>query len=325
MPSISIVIPNYNMAGTIGICLEAALASEYDDFEVIVVDDNSSDNSVDIIKEFPCRLICLYENAGASKARNIGAQNSTGDIIFFTDADCLLQKDTLSAARRIISKEGDIVLGGTYTVEPFDKDFFSRFQSVSINYSETKNTADPDYIATHAMAIHSRTFKESNGFPEDFLPMLEDVEFSHRMKGAGKRLVMNPDIKVQHVFNFSFSRSLKNAFKKSRYWIIYSLSNKDLTADSGCASSELKFNVLSFFVTLLLLASWAVFQQPLSLYLIPLTLTLNIALSRKLIMAFYRENGTVFAILSLLYWIVVYPVPVCAGGISGLISALLKK
>lgn len=325
MPSISIVIPNYNMADTIGICLEAAFASECDDFEVIVVDDNSSDNSVDIIKKFPCRLICLKENTGASKARNIGAQNSTGDIIFFTDADCLLQKDTLSASSRILSKEGAAILGGTYTVDPFDKDFFSRFQSVFINYSETKNTADPDYIATHAMAIHSQTFKESGGFPEDFLPMLEDVEFSHRIKRSGKRLVMDPGIKVQHVFNFSFSRSLKNAFKKSRYWIMYSLANKDLTADSGCASSELKFNVLSFFTVLLLLASWVAFQQPFFLYLIPLALTFNIISSRRMIMAFYKASGAKFAILALLYWIGIYPIPVSAGGMHGIISAILKK
>ncbi|MBI4825470.1 MAG: glycosyltransferase [Nitrospirae bacterium] len=325
MPSISIVIPNYNMAGTIGICLEAAFASQCDDFEVIVVDDNSSDNSVDIIKKFPCRIICLNENAGASKARNIGAQNSLGDIIFFTDADCLLQKMTLSAASRALSKEGDVVLGGTYTVEPFDKDFFSRFQSVFINYSETKNTVAPDYIATHAMAMHSQTFRESGGFPEDFLPMLEDVEFSHRMKRSGKRLVMDPDIKVQHVFNFSFYRSVKNAFKKSRYWIMYSLANKDLAADSGCASSELKFNVLSFFAVLLLLASWAAFQTQLSLSLIPFILILNIISSRRLILAFYKAGGAKFAILSLLYWMTIYPVPVSAGGMYGIISSLLKK
>lgn len=325
MQSISIVIPNHNMAGTIGMCLEAAFASEYDDFEVIVVDDHSSDNSLDIIRKFPCRLISLNEKAGASKARNTGAENSTGDIIFFTDADCLLQKDTLSAASRIISKEGDVILGGTYTVKPFDKDFFSLFQSVSINYSETKNTANPDYIATHAMAVHSRTFKESGGFPEDFLPMLEDVEFSHRMKRSGRNLVMNPDIKVQHVFNFSFFRSLKNAFKKSRYWIIYSLANKDLTADSGCASSELKFNVLSFLVILLLLTSWAIIQNPLLLYMTSGAFTFNVISSRKLLISFFKAKGPVFAVLAFIYWTLFYPVPVGLGGISGLISHLLKK
>ncbi|HDZ62790.1 MAG TPA: glycosyltransferase family 2 protein, partial [Nitrospirae bacterium] len=86
---ISVVIANYNKASTIGKCLEAALCSRYRNFEVIVVDDMSDDGSVDIIKQYPCKLIRLNEHSGASKARNVGASHSSGDIIFFTDADCL--------------------------------------------------------------------------------------------------------------------------------------------------------------------------------------------------------------------------------------------
>ncbi|TAL24620.1 MAG: glycosyltransferase, partial [Nitrospirae bacterium] len=56
---ISVIIPNYNGEATIGKCLEAVFSSEYDKFEVVVVDDCSNDNSVEIIKRFPCRLISL--------------------------------------------------------------------------------------------------------------------------------------------------------------------------------------------------------------------------------------------------------------------------
>jgi glycosyltransferase involved in cell wall biosynthesis len=89
---ISIVIPSYNKAATIGKCLEAAFSSKYKNFEVIVVDDNSDDNSVEIIKRFPCKLVCLERRAGTSKARNTGAFKSKGDLIFFIDADCILQR-----------------------------------------------------------------------------------------------------------------------------------------------------------------------------------------------------------------------------------------
>lgn len=326
MQSISIVIPNHNMAGTIGMCLEAAFASEYDDFEVIVVDDHSSDNSLDIIRKFPCRLISLNEKAGASKARNIGAENSTGDIIFFTDADCLLQKDALSAASRTISKQkSGVIVGGTYTVKPFDKGFFSLFQSVFINYSETKHVANPDYIATHAMAIDSQTFKKSGGFPEDFLPMLEDVEFSHRMRRSGHILVMADHVKVQHIFNFSFIRSIRNAFRKTRYWTLYSLKNKDLASDSGCASFEIKFCVASLFLCLLSLSLWAIFENPFFLYPLPVIFGLNIFSSRKLIKAFFKANGAIFGISAFLYWTILYPIPVGLGGMAGLIGHLLKK
>ena len=89
---------------------------------------------------------------------------------------------------------------------------------------------------------------KSGGFKENFLPILEDVEFSHRLRRTGFKLTMNPEILVRHIFNFTLIKSLKNAFRKSLYWTIYSLKNKDLLTDSGTASIELKFNVASFFL-----------------------------------------------------------------------------
>lgn len=77
---ISVIIPNYNGSSTIGKCLESAFSSKYDNFEVLAVDDCSTDNSVEIIKSFPCRLIALDKNSGASKARNTGAYKSSGEI-----------------------------------------------------------------------------------------------------------------------------------------------------------------------------------------------------------------------------------------------------
>jgi len=152
---ISIIIPNYNGESTIGKCLEAVYLSSYRDFEVIVIDDCSRDSSIEIIKRFPCKLIRLDKHSGASKARNLGAWNSAGEVLFFIDSDCLLGIDTLSIVNESFAQDGDRVIGGTYTKIPYDNDFFSTFQSIFINYSETKNKDKPDYIATHAMAIPS--------------------------------------------------------------------------------------------------------------------------------------------------------------------------
>ena len=118
---ISVVIPNCNNAATIGKCLESAFSSDYRNFEVIVVDDCSEDNSIEVIKKFPSKLICLEKHAGASRARNIGAENSNGNVIFFTDADCILKKDTLSIASKTIQAgTPDVIIGGTYTMIPYD-------------------------------------------------------------------------------------------------------------------------------------------------------------------------------------------------------------
>ena len=127
-PLISVIIPNHNGEKTIGFCLDAVHNSSYDNFEVIVVDDCSTDRSVSIVEQFPCRLLRLAEHGGASKARNTGAQNSKGKLLFFIDADCLVQHDTITAAAAAYKQSGpDVVIGGTYTPVPFDQDFTIRF------------------------------------------------------------------------------------------------------------------------------------------------------------------------------------------------------
>jgi glycosyltransferase involved in cell wall biosynthesis len=325
-PFISVIIPNRNGEATIGQCLEAAFSSSYEPFEVIVVDDGSDDHSIEIIERFPCALVRLEKHSGASTARNIGARHSKGDALFFTDADCLLQGHTLETACNTLAAEGpDAVVGGTYTVTPHDTGFFSAFQSAFINYSETKKAGHPDYVATHAMAIDAATFQKHGGFAENFLPILEDVEFSHRLRRAGCRLVVNPNLQVRHVFNFSLFGSLRNAFRKSLYWTAYSLENGDLLADSGTASAELKINVGAYGLTaLLLLLALAMGSRTLPA-LAPWILAANLWANRGLIRAFRRAGGLRFAVAATAYYAAVYPLAVGAGALAGALRYFLMR
>lgn len=317
------IIPNYNGAVTVGKCLEAAFSSSHDSFEVIVVDDCSNDDSVEIIRRFPCRLIRLPEHAGAAAARNIGAQQSEGEILFFTDSDCLLQPDTLLMADSAITGREDRVFGGTYTKVPYDKDFFSAFQSAFINYSETKRS-EADYIASHAMVMSRGLFIKSRGFPVDFLPIIEDVEFSHRLRRSGTTLEMVPGIVVQHIFRFSFLRSIVNAFRKSKYWTVYSLGNKDLLSDSGTASTGLKTNVLSCLASLgLVMLSLFLKEDVLLLPIIPIFL-LNVFVNRRLLAAFHSAGKSFFFMKALLYYILVYPFAVTVGSSAGVLEYLTR-
>jgi glycosyltransferase involved in cell wall biosynthesis len=320
-PFISVIIPNHNGEKTIGPCLDAAFSSQYNDFEVIVVDDCSTDNSVAIIENFPCRLISLNEHGGASRARNTGAWNSNGALLFFIDGDCLLQPDTLAkAATAYRQQEPGVVIGGTYTLLPYDQNFYSIFQSVYIHYSETKNPKNPDYLATHAMLIPKELFQKSGGFNEEFMPILEDVEFCHRLKRKGIRLRMAPEIQVQHIFHFSLARSMRNGIRKSKYWSIYSIKNRDLLADSGTASQEFKFNVLSCFGALFLVMAGLLLQNRLFFLPVPLLAGINLYLNRHLFRAFYRAGGPLFAFPAVLYYTLIYPFAVGIGVFSGLFS-----
>jgi glycosyltransferase involved in cell wall biosynthesis len=315
--SISLIIPNYNGSSTIKKCLEAAFASRYGNFEVVVVDDFSEDDSVEIIRQFPVRLIALKKHAGVSSARNLGAEISRNEILFFTDADCLIRDDALSLANEAVAENPGTVIGGTYTPVPCDTDFFSIFQSLFIHHSETKKK-EPDYIAAHAMVMEASLFRKSAGFPQNILAIPEDVKFSHNLRRTGRRLIMKPEIQVTHVFNFSLLKSLRNAFRKAKLWTIYSLENHDLLADSGTASSELKINGASLSLSSLFALLCFIRQEPAWLIPVPFLFGVNLFASRGLLKLFLRTKGPLFAFLAAIYYTIVYPLPVLAGGLAGI-------
>jgi GT2 family glycosyltransferase len=323
---ISIIVPNYNGRRTIGKCLDAIFAIDDETREVIVIDDRSEDGSSDIIKRYPCTLIQLEKHAGASAARNAGALNSKGDVLFFIDADCLLQEDTLSIIRqRLSGRPKEVIIGGTYTPVSYDSGFFSRFQSAFVNYFETKNSSNPDYLATHALAIRAETFKMTGGFTENFLPILEDVEFCHRLRRAGCQLIIEPDLQVQHIFNHSFTRSLRNAVKKTRYWIVYSLENRDLLTDSGTASREIKLTGVAWLVTVL--DALFVFASGRCDLFIPLLFlwTAVIFINRRLFLAFYKAGGFLFAVKAMGYYLIIYPAAIWIGAFKGMLQYMTRK
>ena len=327
------VIPNHDGAATIGACLEAVLASEYADFEVVVADDGSRDDSAAIIRRYPCRKIFLAARSGASAARNAGAAAARGEYIFFIDADCIVEPGTLAAAARAARESGpEWIVGGTYTPRPYDFGFFSLFQSVFIHHFETKRLDDPDYVASHAMVIATAVFRQSGGFPAEFLPIIEDVEFSHRLRRQGYKMRMDPAILVRHIFNYDLRRSLLNGWRKSRYWTIYSLLNRDLLSDSGTASHELKINIVAFALTAGLLAApallAALFPAAAGALLPALLLPVlavqgaNLLVQRKLLAAFGRAGGPGFALAAGAYYALLYPLPVGLGALSGLLHHL---
>jgi glycosyltransferase involved in cell wall biosynthesis len=321
---ITIIIPCYNSAQTIGTCLRAIYRSDYPHYEVIVVDDHSSDASRDIIQKYPCQLISLPKHQGAGFARNAGVRASRGDILFFTDADCVLQKNTLQiVADTMATVDTNVIVGGTYTKRPYDNNFFSRFQSLFIHYAETKHAVSPDYIATHAQAMYARLFKHHEGFTNQVFPILEDVEYSHRLKRDGVKLIINPELQVQHIFNFSFLRSIQNAIRKTRFWTTYSLRNKDLLADSGTASHELKINTLAFALMAILLILFTVTNNNLYIASLIALVTTNIGVNFRFLTSIYRTQGLFFTLAAACYYMFIYPIAVSTGSLLG-ISSYMK-
>ncbi|MFA5388679.1 MAG: glycosyltransferase [Candidatus Omnitrophota bacterium] len=121
---ISVIIPVYNNEATLKTCLDSVFSLDYGNYEVIVVDDGSSDRSAGIAGGYPCRIIRLPENLGAGSARDRGVKAAAGDIAAFIDGDCAVRKDWL---RKI--NEGmtvDVIgISGRYDLAK-NKDILSR-------------------------------------------------------------------------------------------------------------------------------------------------------------------------------------------------------
>ena len=99
---VSIIIPVYNVAEYIEVCLESVFIQTYSDIEVILVDDCGSDNSVELARQFievhrlfNCRIITHSHNRGLSAARNTGLINATGEYVFFLDSDDSITPDCI--------------------------------------------------------------------------------------------------------------------------------------------------------------------------------------------------------------------------------------
>ena len=315
---ISIVIPVRDGARTLDACLAAACTEAGTRDEVIVVDDGSGDGSAAIAARHPCRLLRLPAPRGAAAARNAGAGAARGEVLFFIDADCVLPPGTIGRVAAALERSGPrAIVGGTYDRRPFDAGFFPAFQAVFVNYHETRRADDPDYVATHAMSMRTADFLESGGFDESFLPILEDVEFSHRVRRAGYRLRIDPAIQVRHSFGFNLRGSLRNAARKVRYWIRYSVRNRDLLADSGTASRGLKVACASHGLGLACAAGAAIFRAPALLGPLPLLALLALGANAGLVRAFFA-GGAGFGTAASGYYFLVYPFAVAAGAAAGL-------
>ena len=114
MINISVVVPFYNVEKYIKDCVESLLSQNYpaNDYEIIFVDNNSTDSSVDMLKRYSGIKLISESMQGSYAARNGGIRESSGQIVAFTDSDCIASPDWLAEIQRALSEPGvSVVLG----------------------------------------------------------------------------------------------------------------------------------------------------------------------------------------------------------------------
>ena len=117
MTNISVIIPVFNMGKYVGMCLDSVLNQTLTDIEIIVINDGSTDNSLEIIREYQKRdnriIVIDKENAGVAEARNDGIKRATGEFIAFMDPDDMYASDeALYHCYEITQKEDVAIAGG---------------------------------------------------------------------------------------------------------------------------------------------------------------------------------------------------------------------
>lgn len=320
-PRLSVVIAVHDGERIIERTLDALAGSKFTDFETVVVDDGSTDRSAELVARFPVRLVRLGRNRGAGFARNEGARQARGEILFITDQDCLVKPDTLGRAMEAAEGHPSRVAGGTYTTIPADRQrFASSFQSLHVHYFETK-LERPDYVAAHAMVVSRKLFLHYGGFPEKPIMgkldgLAADVHLCHEMREDGVEVVADASIQVRHHFGFSVFSSLVNAVSKSYTWTRYALAQRALLTDSGSASTEMKLGgVLSGLFTAGLLLAVLTGSLPLCLLAL-LPLAVAIWVNRRFYGFVRRERGTAFLLRAVVFYTVMLDVILVASALA---------
>ncbi len=214
LPKFSVIVPAYNAARTLGDCLRSIFASTYTDYEVIVVDDCSQDESAAIAAGFPCRLVCLERNEGASRAKNRGAVEATGDVLFFTDSDCLVPPDALRIIAEDLADSSVAGVVGLLSARLRYADFPSQYKNLWMHFTYLRLPAYVGVFYTSAASARRKIFAELGGFDDNYTgaSVTEDIELGQRFLTAGHRLLSDKRLQVEHLKQYSLAELLRTDF-----------------------------------------------------------------------------------------------------------------
>jgi cellulose synthase/poly-beta-1,6-N-acetylglucosamine synthase-like glycosyltransferase len=194
----SVIVPVYNGAETLAACLDALSTQtvEASRYEVIVVDDGSTDGSGEVATRHGAAVI-RQEHAGAGAARNRGTEQTRGEILLFTDADCQPLPDWIEQMLAPFSDPDVAGVKGIYGTR--QRSLVARFAQAEYaeKYDRLAQGEQIDFVDTHAAAYRRDVFLAHGGFDPGFL-LDEDQELSFRLAEAGHRLVFAPAARVYH-------------------------------------------------------------------------------------------------------------------------------
>jgi O-antigen biosynthesis protein len=198
-PKVSVVVCVYNGQRTMDACLASLKKLNYPNYEVIVVNDGSTDGTRQIAEGYDYIRLIHQENKGLSEARNVGIRAATGDIVAFTDADCMADPDWLThLVARFQSSEFGAVGGPNLT--PPDDSFVA--SCVAVSPGAPTHVLLDDEVAEHIpgcnMAFRREALEAIDGFDPIFRAAGDDVDLCWRLQNKGYKIGFSPAAVVWH-------------------------------------------------------------------------------------------------------------------------------
>jgi glycosyltransferase involved in cell wall biosynthesis len=198
-PKVSVVVASYNGARTLKACLDSLSKLNYPDYEVILVDDGSTDNTSQIASLYPAFRYLHQTNHGLSVARNTGIAAATGEIVAFTDSDCRADEDWLYYLVGDLLTSRFTGIGGHNFLPPEDSAVAA---AVLVSPGGPAHVMLNDRLAEHIpgcnMAFYKWALLEIGGFDPIFTKAGDDVDVCWRLQQRGYRIGFNPAGFVWH-------------------------------------------------------------------------------------------------------------------------------
>ena len=202
---VSVIIPAKNAAAVLTDCLTSVAASVYRRLETIVVSDASSDATDDIARACGVRVVRNENSRGAAYARNVGANTSSGEVLFFVDADVVLNPDAISIAVECLRSGRADAVFGSYVSETRVPNFVAKFKNYQHHFNHQIASDQPSSFWSGCGAITRSAFAALEGFDVS-LQFCEDIEFGHALRQAGYKVLLLKHMQAEHLKLYGLRR-----------------------------------------------------------------------------------------------------------------------
>lgn len=303
-PSVSVVMPAYNAAGTLVQTLTALCTAQPAPLEIIVVDDGSTDDTARIAGTFGVRVISLEKNLGAAGAKNRGAESARGDVLLFTDADIVVPRDVIGQVQMAFERGGSEGVVGLLDQNIPHANWASQFKNLWMNFTYARfvNVQRIGLFYTSIAAMRRKTFLELGGFDTNYrgASIAEDTEFGQRAWGRGVPISIAPELRVVHLKAYSVGSVLREDFKRAHALTLMRLRKR---GEPFFTSVPLFYQlaVPVIYLTALFLVGAVVWQNLLLLLGALCGLAVFYLLNASLLAFMFRARGSGFAIKAALF------------------------